>query len=156
MILSEYETIFGILLVGMIIGVILTLIVVLIYLAFRDQRTNSVAMLRSRRINLEDSRMGRMNTPPRMHHRISYQQMNPNRYHGRMDTPPGMRQNISYQQMNPNGYHARMDTPPALKKDMDPHLFCPYCGKSLTNRMRQILQQQSQTFCEFCGKQIRL
>ena len=74
----------------------------------------------------------------------------PDEYIGRMNTPPAHSAQNEATISNPHNYIGRMDTPPAQKKQY----FCPYCGIIFTSKMRDLIKQKIQFYCESCGENI--
>jgi DNA-directed RNA polymerase subunit RPC12/RpoP len=126
-----YTPVFGILLFGVFLGLLIAFICFIIYLILKDQSNTS----KKYRTVIRENSLG-------------------DPYIGRMDTPPPMRRDVPYQEMNPNNYRGRMDTPPAITKSGHTQQFCANCGKSFTLRMYKILQLQKRLFCEHCGREV--
>ena len=126
-----YTPVFGILIIGVFLGLLIAFIGYITYLIFKDQ-SNTTKNYRAdrRRIGFGDPHIGRMDTPPAMTREVSWQEMNPYKYQGRMNTPPSMTKSHFNQR------------------------FCSNCGKPFTSRMYRILQVQNRLFCEHCGTEV--
>ncbi len=130
MLVQYYNALTSIFLLGTLFGFVLSVLLFLLYWNFKGKKNGGKyhdKIFSHHSMNLEDIQMGRMDTPPKIDPKRSWQDLNPHNYSGRMNTPPAM-------------------STVAISR-----LFCPYCGKQFTLNMNQIWQNYHKVFCEFCG-----